>query len=76
MEEATRWDIVLLTKGEGYFHGIVLVEVFWKMKAIIIYNIRGKVVDFHYMLHDFQSNRGKGRSSLEENIMQQMVEMR
>ena len=53
--------------------GIKLVEVVWKMITIIIENLRDNSVEFQYVLHDLQSNWGKGTASLEENLLKQLV---
>ena len=48
-------------------------EVPWKVITIIMENRLGKAVEFHGVLHGFQSNRGTGTASLEAKTKEEFL---
>ena len=76
LAECTWKMVVLIPKGNGYSRGIGLVEVLWKtVSGVINRHIRVEV-HFHHLLHDFWEGRGARTVSLEENLLQNLAEMR
>ena len=74
-KELTWENIVLLPKGKGGYQGIRLVEVAWKLCAVVL-NLRlKKGVELHDSLHGFRYGRGTGTATLESNIFQQLARL-
>ena len=75
-EEATWQAVVLTLKGKGDYRGIALVEVMWKVVAVIL-NIRfTSSITFHDVFHGFRAGRGTGTATLEAKLLQQLAAMR
>ena len=75
-EEATWLAVVLIPKGKGDYWGIGLVEVMWKVVAVIL-NLRlTSSITFHDVLHGFRAGRGTGTATLEAKLLQQLAAMR
>ena len=75
-EEATWQAVVLIPKGKGYYLGIGLVEVMWKVVAVILNRRFTSSITFHDVLHAFRAGRGMGTTTLEAKLLQQLVAMR
>ena len=55
--------VFLIPKGNGYFWGVVLGEVLWKM-VMVIFNFRlGTAITFHDALHGFRTIIETGTAS-------------
>ena len=59
-EEATWQAVVLIPKGKGDYRGIGLVEVMWKVVAVILNRRLTSSITFHDVLHGFRAGRGTG----------------
>ena len=68
--------MVLLTKGGGYFRGIVLVEVIWKLLTSINNNHLQSAITLHDALHGFRQGRGIRTSNLEAILLQKLAVIR
>ena len=75
-EEATWQAVVLIPKGKGDYRGIVLVEVMWKVVAVILNRRFNSSITFHNVLHGFRVGRGTGTTTLEAKLLQQLAAMR
>ena len=75
-EEATWQAVVLIPKGKGDYRGIGLVEVMWKVMAVILNRCLTSFITFHYVLHGFRAGRGTGTATLEAKLLQQLAAMR
>ena len=75
-EEATWKTVVLTPKGKREFRGIGLVEVTWKVVAVILHRRLMEGIKFHDALHGFWEGRGTGTSTLEAKLLQQLAAMR
>ena len=75
-EEAVWQTVVLIPKGKGEFRGIGLVEVTWKLIAVILHRRLTAVLQLHDALHGFQEGRGTGTATLEAKLLQQLAAMR
>ena len=64
-EEATWQAVVLIPKGKGDYRGIGLVEVMWKVVAVILNRRFTSSITFHNVLHGFWAGRGTGTATLE-----------
>ena len=62
----------MILKGNCDFWGIGLLEVLWKIMAVILNICLGTTIDSHEKLHRFCSGRGMGNVSLKANLKQQM----
>ena len=69
--EALEWTtMALITKGEGGYRGIVLVEVIWKVCAAIVNTkIRDELTP-HDALHGFRKERRAGIATIEAKLAQ------
>ena len=75
-EECDWHNAILTPKEKGDFHGIRLVEVFWKtMMEIFICHLTASI-QFHDTLSGFSIVRGTGIASLEDNLIQQIMAMK
>ena len=75
-EEATWQAVVLFPKGKGEYRGIGLVEVMWKVVAVILNRRLTSSITFHNVLHGFRAGRGTGTATLEAKLLQQLAAMR
>ena len=75
-EEATWQAVVLIPKGKWDYRGIGLVEVMWKVTAVILNRRFTSSITFHDVLHGFRAGRGTGTATLEAKLLQQLVAMR
>ena len=53
-------DMVLLPKGKGYYRGIGLVEVSWKVISVVVNYCLKRSAVLHNALHGFREGRGTG----------------
>ena len=75
-EESTWQAVVLIPKGKGDYRGIGLVEVMWKVVAVIL-NLRfTSSITFHDVLHEFRAGRGMGTTTFKAKLIQQLAAMR
>ena len=75
-EEATWQTVVLILKGKRELRGIGLVEVTWKVVAVILHHQLTTGITFHDALHGFREGRGTGTATLEAKLLQQLADMR
>ena len=75
-EESTWQAVVFIPKGKGDYRGIGLVEVMWKVVAVILNSRFTSFITFHDVLHGFRAGRGTGTATLEANLLQQLAAMR
>ena len=75
-EEATWQAVVLIPKGKGDYRGIGLVEVMWKVVAVILNCRFTSSITFNDVLHGFRAGRGTGTATLEAKLLQQLAAMR
>ena len=75
-EEAMWQTVVLIPKGKGEYRGIGLVEVTWKVVAVILHRRLTKGITFHDALHGFREGRGTGTATLDAKLLQQLASMR
>ena len=68
--------MVLIPKGKGDYRGIGLVEVMWKVVAVILNHRFTSSITFHDVLNGFRAGRGMGTSTLEDKIIQKLAAMR
>ena len=59
--------MVLILKGKGEYRGIELVEILWKVCAVVVNCWLKRSVVLHNALHGFRVGRGKGTATLEAN---------
>ena len=64
-EESTWQTVVLIPMGKGDYRGIGLVEVMWKVVAVILNCRFTSSITFHDVLHGFRAGRGTGTATLE-----------
>ena len=76
VEEATWQTVVLIPKGKRESRGIGLVEVTWKVMAVILHRRLTTGITFHDALHGFREGRGTGTATLEAKLLQQLAAMR
>ena len=75
-EESTWQAVVLIPKGKGDSRGIGLVEVMWKVVAVILNRRFTSSITFHDVLHGFRAGRGTGTATLEAKLIQQLSSIR
>ena len=75
-EEATWQAVVLIPKGKGDYRGIGLVEVMWKVVAVILNRRFTSSITYHDVFHGFWAGRGTGTATLEAKLLQQLATMR
>ena len=75
-EEAAWQTVVMIPKGKGEFRGIGLVEVTWKVMAVILHLRLTTGLQLHDTLHGFREGCGSGTSTLEAKLLQQLTAMR
>ena len=59
-KESTWQAVVLIPKGKGDYRRIGLVEVMWKVVAVILNSRFTSFIAFHDVLHGFRAGRGTG----------------
>ena len=74
-EEATWHTMILIPKGKRELRGIGLVEVTWKIVAVILHRRLTAGINFHDVLHGFREGRGTGLATLEDKLLQQLAAM-
>ena len=62
--------------GRGEYRGIGLVEVLWKVIAIIINHSFEGYIKFHNILHGLRSQRGTRKATLEAKLLQHILVLR
>ena len=62
-EEVTWQAVVLIPKGRGDYRGTGLVEVMWKVVAVILNRRLTSSIAFHDVLHGFRAGRGTGTAT-------------
>ena len=75
-EEAAWHTVVLIPKGKGGVWGIGLVEVTWKLMAVILHRRLTTGLQLHDALHGFREGRDTGTATLEAKLLQQLATMR
>ena len=75
-EDNTFQAVVLVPKGENYYHGIFLMEVIWKVVAAILNFRLAASITFHGFLHIFWEGRGTGTATLGAKLLQQLAALR
>ena len=68
--------VVLIPKRKGEFRGIGLVEVTWKVVAVILHRRLTARIKFYDALHGFWEGRGTGTATLEAKLLKQLAAMR
>ena len=68
--------MVLIPKGKGYYRGIVLMEVMWKIVAGILNHRITAYITYHDFLHGFRAGRGTGTPALKAKLLQQLAVLR
>ena len=63
----------IVQKGKGKYMGIELVEILWKVCAVVINCWLKSSGVLHKTLHGFKTWRGTGTATLEANLSQQLV---
>ena len=69
-EEATWQTVVLIPKGKNEYRVIGLVEVMWKVLAVILHRRLTTAITYHDFLHCFLAGRGTGTATLEAKLLQ------
>ena len=69
-EESTWQAVVLTPKGKGDYRGTGLVEVMWKVMAVILNRRFTFSITFHDVLRGFRVGRGTGTATLEAKLLQ------
>ena len=75
-EETTLQAVVLIPKGKKDYRGIGLVEVMWKVVAVILNRRFTSSITYHDALHGFQAGHGTGTATLEDKLLQQLAVIR
>ena len=68
--------MVLIQKWGGEYCGIGLVEVMWKMVAVILNRRFIASITYHSSLHGFRAVCGTGTATLEVKLLQQVAALR
>ena len=63
-------------QGGKDYSGIGLLEVMWKVVAVILNRRFPSSITYHDALHGFRSGRGTGTATLETKMLQQLSAMR
>ena len=64
LEDLTWATLILLLKGKGEYRGIGIVEVAWKVCAVVVNFWLNRGVVLHDALHGFIGGRGTGMATL------------
>ena len=75
-EEATWQAVVLIPKGKKDYRGIGLLELMWKVVAVILNRRFIDSITYHDALHGFRAGHGTGTATLEANLLQQLAALR
>ena len=70
VEKSTWQAVVLIPKGKGDYRGIGLVEVMWKVVAVILNRHFTSSITYHDVLHGFRAGHGTGTATLEAKLIQ------
>ena len=78
VEEAMWQAVVLIPKGKGVYHDIVLVKVMWKVVAAILNFRLTASITYHKLLHRFWAGRGTGTATatLKTKLLHQLAALR
>ena len=77
LAEETTWQaVVLILKGKEEYRGIGLVEVMWKVVAVILNRRLTPSITFHDVLHGLRAGCGTRNATLEAKLLQQLAAMR
>ena len=77
LAEETTWKVVvLITKGKGYYRGIGLVEVMWKVVAEILKRRLTASINYHNLLHGFWVGCGTDTTTLEAKLLLKLAALR
>ena len=68
--------VVLIPKEKGDYCGIGLVEVVWKVEAVIINFWLTDSITYHDLFHEFRAGHGTGTATLEAKVLQKLAAMR
>ena len=75
-KDSTWKTVVLISKGKGYYHGIDLVEVMWKVVAAILNHRLTASINYHDFLHGFRAGRGTDTATLKAKLLHQLAALR
>ena len=75
-KEATWQVVVMIPKWRKECRLIGLVEVMWKVVAMILYCRLATSITYHDFLHGFRAGRGTGTATLEAKLLQHLVAMK
>ena len=75
-EEAAWQAVVLIPKGGGDYCGIGLLEVIWKVVAVILNFCFTAAITYHDFLHRFRAGCGFGNATLEVKLLRQVAALR
>ena len=75
-EEAAYLAVVLIPKGGGDYRVIGLVEIIWKVVAVILNHRFIATITYHDSFHGFREGRGTGTATLEVKLIQKVVALR
>ena len=68
--------MVLISKGKKDYRGIGLIEVMWKVAAVVLNCRLTASITYHNFLHGLQEGRGTGTATLEANLLHQLSALR
>ena len=74
--EATWQAVVLILKGGEDYRGIGIVEVLWKVVAMILNCRFTASITYHDFLHGFRLGYSMGAITIEVKLLQQVMTMR
>ena len=77
LAEEVAWKaVVLIPKGKGYYHGICLVEVLWKVVVVVLNRRLTSSITYNNFIHGSRAGRGTGTATLKVKLLQQLAAMR
>ena len=65
--------MLLIPKGGVGYRGIGIVEVIWKVCALIVNNILRSAITLHSSLHGFRQGRGAATTTMEEKLAKKLA---
>ena len=68
--------MVLILKWVGDYRGTGLVEVIWKVVAVILIRRFTIAITYHDFLHGFRADCGTGTTTLDIKLIQQVAALR
>ena len=72
--EAFTWTkMLLISNSGGWYIGICLVEVIWKVCVSIVNSRLRQTITLHDVLHGFRQWGGAGTATMEENLAQKLA---